>query len=201
MYRSGMAGGDTPARRIQQMLGNSAFDRVSRPLRQSTLPAAASNEVVASPTHCPQLAEELAHAFPSMYRSTGSVSVSTSSSVQSRKYPYNPQRSYTPGSTSGWRPGRSTPYVNNTATHGMKNFVKTVVLVDPEVDVVPKGKRRQQACDDGCVIDMMEFRGDWSEGEVISAIEQAFDRVLPPGSNPKYDRINDIVVLGDLMLL
>jgi hypothetical protein len=31
---------------------------------------------------------------------------------------------------------------------------------------------------------MMEFRGNWSEADVIAAIE-AFDKVLAPGPSPK----------------
>ena len=169
---------DTPARRVQCILGNSAFDRVSGPLRQSTLRPATVSRDGASHSHQP--AEELARAFPSIYRSI-SAGASTSHGVQSQAYP-------SPSSSSGRRSGRnrSSPYFNiSTHNKPVKSFIKTVVLVDPDVDIVPKGKRRQQAYDDHCVVDMMEFRGDWSEADVISAIEDAFDKVLAPGASPK----------------
>ena len=173
---------NTPARRVQRILGNSAFDRVSGPLRQSTLRPDTVSRDGASRSHQP--AEELARAFPSIYRST-SAGTSTSHGIQSQAYPYNPQRSYTPSSSTGRR-NRSSPYFNiSTHNKHVKSFIKTVVLVDPDVDIVPKGKRRQQAYDDHCVVDMMEFRGDWSEADVISAIEDAFHKVLAPGASPK----------------
>ena len=175
---------DTPSQRIQRILGNSAFERVSGPLRQSTLRPTVSRDGTSS--HQP--AEELAHAFPSLYRPANNSGASTSRGIQSQAYPYNPQRNYAPRSSSGRRSGRnrSSPYFS-TSSHNkpVKTFIKTVVLVDPDVDVVPKGKRRQQAYDDGCVVDMMEFRGDWSETDVIAAIEEAFDKVLAPGPSPK----------------
>ena len=160
---------DTTAQRIQRILGNSAFERVSGPLRQSTLRPTVSRDSVSR--HQP--ADELAHAFPSLYRPANNSSASTSRGIQSQAYPYNPQRNYGPSSSSGRRSGRnrSSPYLPhfNTSTHN-----KPV-----------KGKRRQQAYNDGCVMDMMEFRGNWSEADVIVAIEEAFDEVLAPGPSPK----------------
>ena len=67
----------------------------------------------------------------------------------------------------------------------VKNFVKKVVLVEHEEVLVPKGRKRQQACDEGRVIDMMEFHSNWTEMENISAIEDTFSSVLPSGPSPK----------------
>lgn len=179
----------TPAQAVQQILGNAAFEGV---LRQSTLRPMASEPQQASRDRQPasrdrqpasrdrQPSEELAAAFPSLYRASSS-NTSHSSGTQSQQYPYNPQRNYNmPSSSRRAARSRSTPY-----SKSVKTFVKTVVLVDPVVDVVPKGKRRQQACDDGCVVDMMEFRSDWGEGEIVAAIEAAFAKVLASGPSPK----------------
>ena len=120
--------------------------------------------------------EEMAQAFPALYRT--------------RAYPYNPQRNYGPTSRPGpshasgsGRSGPShRPYKQKAA---VKNFVKKVVLVDPEETIVPKGRKRQQACNEGRVVDMMEFHSDWTEMQIISAIEDAFSYVLASGPSPK----------------
>ena len=176
----------TPAERVQQILGNAAYERVSGPLRQSTLrpmvPASSSDS-----NRNRQPSEELATAFPSLYRATSAnADASPSSGRQCQQYPYNPHRNYAPSSSRRPRRSRSTPYSSVSVQHkNIKTFVKTVVLVDPMMDIIPKGKRRQQACDEGCVVDLMEFRSDWSERDVIAAIEAAFDKVFASGPSPK----------------
>ena len=95
--------------------------------------------------------EEMAQAFPALYRS--------------RAYPYNPQWNHGPtsrpgpscASGSGRSGGSHLPYKQKPM---VKNFVKKVVLVKPEEVLVLKGRKRQQACDEGRVIDMMEFHSN-----------------------------------------
>ena len=66
----------------------------------------------------------------------------------------------------------------------VKNFIKKVILVEPEA-FVPKGWKRQQACDEGWVVDVMEFHSDWTEMQTISTIEDVFSSVLASGPSQK----------------
>ena len=120
--------------------------------------------------------DEMAQAFLALYRT--------------RTYPYNPHRSYGPtsrpgpshASSSGHSGPSHRPYKQKSV---VKNFVKKVVLVEPEQIFVPKGRKRQQACDEGRVVDMMEFHSNWTEMQTISATEDAFSSVLACGPSPK----------------
>ncbi len=124
--------------------------------------------------------QEMAHTFPSMYSAPGPSR--SLSSYPIRGTPYGRQRGYIP------RPP--------------KNFLKRIVLVNPDVAIVPKGKVRQQLHDDGCICDMMEFNGSWDEEAVMKSLVEAFDAVLDQNAPaPKYNlmmftMINIIITLS-----
>ena len=52
-------------------------------------------------------------------------------------------------------------------------FSKTVVLVNSEEDVVPRGPRRQELNELGAVVHLVDFHKSWSEREVRQTIEAA----------------------------
>lgn len=131
--------------RIQRILSSAALSRLSRVSQSSSgqaspIPGVAQTRLGGNiPIRSNQ--EEMAQAFPALYRT--------------RAYPYNPQRNYgasssrqghSQGSGSG-RPVSS--HRSYKQKPSVKNFVKKVVLVDPEEMIVPKGRKRQQACDEG----------------------------------------------------
>ena len=71
----------------------------------------------------------------------------------------------------------------------LKNFWKQVILVDVGVTIVPRGQAWQDLHDKGCIADVLEINGAWTEQEVFDAMEDAFSKVLdqshPP---PRYTR-------------
>lgn len=172
---------NTPTRRVERIISNPAFSRISTPSGQEVR----QQSIVRNTNRSLEPSEELAKSFPALYQQSLHPNRNTTGSssrveVQSQRYPYNPQQNYRPRPE---RRQRSSPYPKPARL--TKTFVKTVVLVNQGEDVVPKGKKRQQAHDEGRVVDMMEFSNKWCERECIGAIEKAFQNVFSPGPSPK----------------
>ena len=152
--------------RIQRILSSTALSRLSQSSSGRASPPVPITQTRLGTNVPPRNSrEEMAQAFPALYHM--------------RAYPYNPQRNYSPTSRPGpshasgsGRSGPShRPYKQKSV---VKNFVKKVVLVEPE-----------EILDEGRVVDMMEFHSDWTEMQTISAIEGAFSSVLASGPSPK----------------
>ena len=109
---------------------------------------------------------ELRSSFPSLYGPRG---------ARPRPYsrPPKPRYSYTP------RPP--------------KNFLKQVVVVGPGVCTVPRGQAWQDLHDMGCIADVMEIGGTWTEEQLFNVLESAFSRVLDQSMPPP--RYTDTVAL------
>lgn len=65
-----------------------------------------------------------------------------------------------------------------------KNFLKQVVLVDVGTTGVPRGQAWQDLHDQGCIADVLEINGAWTEQEVFQALEGAFSKVLDQSHPP-----------------
>ena len=65
-----------------------------------------------------------------------------------------------------------------------KNFLKQVVLVGPGVSSVPRGQAWQDLHCAGCIADVMEICGAWTEQQLFDALESAFARVLDQSKSP-----------------
>ena len=155
--------------RIQRILSSTALSRLSTWNSGRVSPSVPVTQTrLGGNAQALNTQEEMAQAFPALYRT--------------QAYPYNPQRNYCPPSRPGpSRERRSMAQASGSRRSGpshhpyqqkpsIKNFVKKVVLVEPGEIIIPKGRKRQQACDEGRVVDMMEFQGDWTEIQTISAI-------------------------------
>ena len=64
----------------------------------------------------------------------------------------------------------------------MKSFIANVVLVDVGHESVPRGKIRQQLHDQGCVADLLGFKGDLQEEDIFGLLEDTFGHVLDQSS-------------------
>ena len=58
------------------------------------------------------------------------------------------------------------------------------VQVDVGTTGVPRGQAWQVFHDQGCIADMLEINGAWSEQEVFQALEGAFSKVLDQSHTP-----------------
>ena len=65
-----------------------------------------------------------------------------------------------------------------------KNFLKQVILVDVGVTSVPSWQAWQDLHDKGCIADVLEINGAWTEQEVFDALDGAFSKVLDQGHPP-----------------
>ena len=62
--------------------------------------------------------------------------------------------------------------------------MKQVVLVDVGTTGVPRGQAWQDLNDQGCIADVLEINGAWTEQEVFQALEGAFSKVLDQNHAP-----------------
>lgn len=58
------------------------------------------------------------------------------------------------------------------------HFTKEVVMVEPGISLLPRGKQRSILHDRHQIADMVEFGTDWHEREVIRKIEDTFRELL-----------------------
>ena len=65
-----------------------------------------------------------------------------------------------------------------------KNFLKQVILVGPGVSSVPRGQAWQDLHDAGCIADVMEICGAWTEKQLLDALESAFVGILDQSTSP-----------------
>ena len=85
------------------------------------------------------------------------------------QFAFNRQQNYFPSHSRSQTTRRQSvnPYSST------DRFSKTVVLVNSEEDVVPRGPRRQELNELSAVVHLVDFHKSWSEREVRQTIEAA----------------------------
>ena len=88
---------------------------------------------------------------------------------------------YTPYSIGHYRNSNSKLHAGPTG----RSFTRTIFLLHPHEDVIPRGTQRQIMYEEGRVVDFVELHTSWNENRIRNTISDVFESVLPNTTTPR----------------